>query len=156
MLKLSKKVEYALISMIYMAERRPGELTTSRELAQHFNIPQEIIGKVLQSLSRSGLITSVQGVKGGYHLAHLPEEIKLGGVIKAVDGPIRVVSCVDNSEGCDCDQMHYCNIRNPMEIIQIQLMRFFDTITLKDLQDNTIGRSPERISFPVQLKHPMN
>ncbi|MCB0259910.1 MAG: Rrf2 family transcriptional regulator, partial [Calditrichaeota bacterium] len=65
MLKFSKKVEYALISMLYMAKREDGELTTSRELSQHFNIPQELAGKVLQSLARTGCIASVQGVKGG-------------------------------------------------------------------------------------------
>lgn len=136
MLKFSKKVEYALISMLYMAKRESGELTTSRELSEHFNIPQELAGKVLQSLARTGCIASVQGVKGGYQLASAPELINLTAVITAVDGPIKVVNCVEEPGQCGCDQLRYCNMRNPMETIQSKLIEFFNAITLKDLQTN--------------------
>ena len=131
MLKFSKKVEYALISMLYMADRQEGELTTSRELSQTFNIPQELVGKVLQSLARNGCIASVQGVKGGYQLAMMPEFISLTQVIAAVEGPVRVVNCVNTPESCTCEQLAFCNIRNPMETIQFKLMQFLNSITLK-------------------------
>ena len=148
MLKFSKKVEYALISMLYMAERIEGELTTSRELSQTFNIPQELVGKVLQSLAKSGCIISVQGVKGGYQLAQIPEMISLTQVIRAVEGPIRVVNCVNEPESCTCDQLNYCNMRNPMETIQYKLTQFLNSITLKDLQKNSIPIAPHKKQRP--------
>jgi Rrf2 family protein len=138
MLKFSKKVEYALISMLYMAEQNEGQLTTSRELAATFNIPQELAGKVLQSLAKSGCISSVQGVKGGYLLAKEPDMINLADIIVAVDGPVKVVNCVDEPDSCSCEQLSFCNMRNPMETIQDKLMNFFTSITLKDLQTNYI------------------
>ncbi len=134
MLKLSKKVEYALISMIYMAEKSPEELTTARELAQHFRIPSEIMGKVLQGLARRGLIKSVQGVKGGYQLPKKLSEISLAQVIVSVDGPIQIVNCVQHDDGCECEQFDTCNIRTPMEQVQYSIYQFLDQITLNDLR----------------------
>lgn len=138
MLKFSRKVEYAIISMLYMAEQERGQLTTTRELAEKFSIPQELVGKVLQSLAKNECISSVQGVKGGYQLAREPEDIKLVSIIKAVDGPVKVVNCVDEPESCSCEQLKLCNMRNPMETIQLKLLNFFSSISLKDLQSNYI------------------
>ena len=138
MLRFSRKVEYAIISMLYMAEQEQGQLITTRELAEKFNIPQELVGKVLQSLARNDCVSSVQGVKGGYQLAREPESIKLAAIIAAVDGPVKVVNCVDEPESCTCEQLDICNMRNPMETIQLKLMNFFSSISLKDLQTNYI------------------
>ncbi len=161
MLKLSKKVEYALISMCYMAKRDKGQLTTTRELSENFNFSQELIGKVLQSLTKNGFVTSVQGVKGGYELAQEPESINITGVINAVDGPVRVVSCIEEGEDCTCEQLSFCNIRNPMETIQLKLIHFFDTITLQDLQSNQIPfevtSTPDKgDSIPVNFVRQLN
>jgi len=136
MLKFSKKVEYALISLLHMAEQHSDQLTTSRELAAHFNIPPELIGKVLQSLAKHDCIRSVQGVRGGYQLAKNPDQINLANVIQAVEGPIRVVNCISGTEQCGCDQMDFCNIRNPMERLQFKLIEAFNRISLKDIQAN--------------------
>ncbi len=162
MLKFSKKVEYALISMLYMAERSQGELTTSREISESFNIPQELIGKVLQALAKHGCITSVQGVKGGYQLTRLPGEILLTEILNAVHGPVRVVNCVDDPEECGCDQFDFCNMRNPMETLQFKLIEFFNSISLRDLHNNSIDiqeltrKHGARKSIPVQLVEPAN
>lgn len=135
MLRFSKKVEYALISLMHMGQQSNGDLTTSRELARAFNIPQEVIGKVLQSLAKKGYITSVQGVKGGYQLSDALTGISLSGVIEAVDGPVRVVGCLDGGRECGCDQADYCNIRHSMETIQSRLHEFLGAISLADLRD---------------------
>jgi Rrf2 family protein len=154
MLRFSRKVEYALISMLYMAEQKEGQLTTSRELAETFNIPQELAGKVLQSLAKNGCISSVQGVKGGYLLAKEPDLINLADIIIAVDGPVKVVNCVDEPESCTCDQFNSCNMRNPMETIQVKMMKFFNSTTLKDLQTNYI---PYDIDNPSgKMSHNVN
>ncbi len=137
MLKLSKKVEYALISLLHMAKQQTDQLTTSRELAVHFNIPSELIGKVLQSLAKNDCIRSVQGMRGGYQLAKPPEQINLANIIQAVEGPIRVVNCISSAEQCGCDQLDFCNIRNPMELLQLKLIEAFNAISLKDIQNNS-------------------
>jgi Rrf2 family protein len=134
MLKISKKTEYAIIAMLDMA-RRPGEeLVTARDLSRMYNIPPEIMGKVLQSLAREELVISHQGVKGGYQLRMSLDEINVNRIITAVEGPVHLVDCTLEVE-CGCDQSDTCGIKGPMEFIQSELHRFLDSITLQDFRD---------------------
>ena len=75
MLKFSKKTEYAVIAVMDMAVADNGELITAKDLSEKYNLPRELLGKVLQSLARDRLIISQQGVKGGYRLACLPKKL---------------------------------------------------------------------------------
>lgn len=136
MLKLSKKVEYALISLLHISERQPEELTTARELSEFYNIPQELLGKVLQRLSRAGYICSIQGVKGGYFLEQPLERLSVDQIIQVVDGPIKIVNCVEKEiTDCSCRQKEFCIIRNPMDIIQQKLENFFKMISLQEIKE---------------------
>jgi len=134
MLKLSKKTEYAVIAIMDMAGNGNSRLTTAKDLSVKYNIPRELLGKVLQSLAREDVIASQQGVKGGYRLNIPLDKINFHTIIKAVEGPIHLVDCRDGSE-CNCEQLDYCNIKNPMEFIQMELTRFFNNITLADFKN---------------------
>ena len=139
MLRLTKKVEYALIALLHMSEKRNNELTTAKELSRYYHIPQELMGKVLQQLSKRNFIHSVQGVKGGYRLEKPLEKVKISHVVNIVDGPIKIVDCVNHNEKCNCQQISFCNIKDPMGIIQHKLEYFFNTLTLKDLRQELVG-----------------
>ncbi|MEL6823343.1 MAG: Rrf2 family transcriptional regulator [Calditrichota bacterium] len=137
MIRFSRKVEYSLIALMHIAERNGNDLTTAKELSINFNMPQEVVGKVLQKLARAGVITSVQGAKGGYFLEKNPEDIKLTEIVRTIEGPIELVGCITDSEKvCTCGQLNNCNIRKPMEKIQNQLRLFFDMISLEHLLRN--------------------
>ena len=137
MLKLNKKVEYALIAMLHMAEKAPGQLTTARELSETFHIPLQMTGKVLQRLAKQGLIRSVQGVKGGYQIEQSLHNISISSVVLAIEGPTYLVKCIRKTPNpvCGCDQNHACNIKSAMVTIQHKLRTFFNTISLQDLQE---------------------
>ncbi len=153
MLKLSKKVEYALMSLRYIAALPAEEVSTAREVAEHFNIPPELLGKVLQALTRGDLIESVQGARGGYRLCRKLNEISLGEVIEAVDGPVHVVPCTGDQH--NCDQEAHCNIKDPIDQIQIQLQRFVNSVSLDALGSNSpfdIYLPPEERSTHVLLE----
>lgn len=141
MLKISKKTEYAIIALVDMAGNGDKKLVTAKDLSDRFNIPREILGKVLQSLAKNDLIESHQGVKGGYQLVVPLVEININKVIRTVDGPIQLVDCAAD-DGCNCGQIDYCNIKNPMEFIQNELNRFFDNITLQDFKDRHVNLAP--------------
>ena len=141
MLKFSKKTEYAVIAVMDMAVADNGELITAKDLSEKYNLPRELLGKVLQSLVRDELIISQQGVKGGYRLALPPEKINFNLIIKAVEGPIHLVDCRAGDE-CGCNQLDYCNIKTPMEFIQLELTNFFKSITLKDFRDKYAVMKP--------------
>ncbi len=133
MMRFSKKVEYALIAMVEMAQQSDfNNLVTARWLAREYRIPQEILSKVLQKLAKIGLLQSVQGVKGGYTLARKVEQINMLEVVESIDGPLHMVSC-DTGRPCDCEQYLFCNIQTPMQYIQDEFVQLLKNITLKDL-----------------------
>jgi Rrf2 family transcriptional regulator, cysteine metabolism repressor len=122
MLKLSKKVEYALISVMHMDAVHNGELATAREMADQYSIPGELLGKVLQLLAKARLIESVQGSKGGYRLVQPVEKITLGQIVEAVEGPVHLASC--QSDPACCEQYSNCNIKQPVLEVQRRMMDY--------------------------------
>lgn len=136
MMKFSKKVEYALIALLHIAKKSAEELTTARELSDKYYISLELMGKILQSLAKSGLVISVQGVKGGYFMAQPIEQINISTVITAIDGPIAIADCLDSGDESVCERERNCLIRKSMEQIQSRLVGLFDGITLKDFETN--------------------
>src|SRR6188508_290781 len=113
MLRLSKKADYALIAMKHLAYKDTGATSTcAREIAEQYDIPIELMAKVLQRLVRTGLLISTQGTRGGYTLSRAPAAITVADVIQAIDGPFTVTAC--SSENSDCEQYSKCNIRDPL------------------------------------------
>src|SRR5947199_10064051 len=88
MLRLSKKADYALIALKHMALRSDGASSSARELAGLYDIPIELLAKVLQRLVRKGLLASQQGTRGGYHLERTARQIAVADVIQAIDGHV--------------------------------------------------------------------
>ncbi|MBD3225252.1 MAG: Rrf2 family transcriptional regulator [Caldithrix sp.] len=150
MLRLSKKVEYALIAMTEMVGNGRMELMTAKALSQKYHIPAEILGKILQKLTKECLLLSEQGVKGGYRLGGKPEDISVRRVVEAIEGPLSLISCSGNSK-CACAQLSSCNIRSPMRIMEEDLINYFDRINLQDLHNRhkaTVGGGIESVSNP--------
>src|ERR1700757_1797981 len=104
MLRLSKKADYALMAMKHLALRgdRGVQATSSaREIAELYDIPIELLAKVLQRLVRGGLLASHHGTRGGYELARQPARISVADVIQAIDGPVTVTACSTDEGQCE-------------------------------------------------------
>ena len=112
MLRLSKKADYALMAMKHLAVRGDRGSSSAREIAEQYDIPIELMAKVLQRLVRRGLLVSHQGTRGGYQLARGPAQISVADVIQAIDGPVTVTAC-STDEG-QCEQFSKCNVRDPL------------------------------------------
>lgn len=132
MLKVSRKSEYGLIALRYIWEK--NSLCTAREISDNFFIPLENMAKILQSLTRAGLLSSVKGVQGGYRLARNPSEISIADVIEIIDGPIGIVDC-ETSQKTTCVQYcrGVCNIKKPLGKIQNKFKEFLNEVTLVDM-----------------------
>ena len=91
MLRLSKKADYALIAITHLTLKSGS--SSAREIAEQFDIPVELLAKVLQRLTRRGLLASQQGTRGGYQLARAATGISIADVIQAIDGPVAVTAC---------------------------------------------------------------
>jgi len=120
--------------MNFMSRKSAGELTTARELSDRFDISLELMGKILQNLVRSGLVVSVQGVKGGYQLSRSGDEIKISSIITAIDGPIQLTDCSNENNSQRCKREQICTIKKPVKNIQSQIVDLLSGITLKDFQ----------------------
>ena len=120
MLRLSKKADYALIAMKHLALRPDQAASSAREIAEQYDIPVELMAKVLQRLAREGLLASHQGTRGGYHLSRSPSAISVADVIQAVDGPLTVTACSTEEE--NCDQYSKCSVRDPLWKIKERIL----------------------------------
>ncbi len=138
MFRFGKKAEYALIAMAHMAAQPDARPVSSRELAERYEIPPELLGKVMQSLTRAGLVRSVHGVKGGYRLSRPTADLTVGAVIDAVEGPLRLASCALDHRGCD--QAAHCNIRRPVFTLQDRLLDFIHTLPFDQFMEGKTGQ----------------
>jgi FeS assembly SUF system regulator len=132
MLRLSKKADYALIAMKHLAQKETGATSTSaREIAEQYDIPIELMAKVLQRLVRSGLLISTQGTGGGYTLGRSSVSISVADVIEAIDGPFTVTAC--SSDKNDCEQYGKCSVRGPLWQIRERIVQTLGMVTLADM-----------------------
>jgi Rrf2 family protein len=131
MLRLSKKADYALLAMRHLAAHRDRGAMSSRELAESYDIPAELLAKVLQKLVRGKLLVSVQGIRGGYALGRPSERISVADVIQAVDGPLTVTACSDTDHSCD--QYSKCNIRDPLWQIKDRIVSALAATSVAEL-----------------------
>ncbi len=138
MLKLSKKAEYALISLQHIASLDDQAPASAREIAEHYNIPPDILGKVMQALTRAEIVESIQGAKGGYRLRRSLADMVLGEVLEAVDGPVHVAPCT--GDHYSCDQELACNIKQPISRLQAHLQNFVFSLSLETLAQCKDGR----------------
>lgn len=132
MLRLSKKADYALMAMKHMALRDDRGSSSAREIASQYNIPIELLAKVLQRLVRRGLLASQQGTRGGYQLARVPGQISVADVIQAIDGPVSVTACSSTDDG-SCEQFAKCNVRDPLWRVRERILSALGECTIAEL-----------------------
>jgi Rrf2 family protein len=140
MLRLSKKADYALLAMRHLAAHTDRGATPARELAETYDIPPDLLAKVLQRLVRRRLLESQQGIRGGYALARGAASISVADVIQAVDGPLTVTACteVDHS----CDQYSKCNIRDPLWKIKDRIVTVLAATSVAELAADLAAPPP--------------
>jgi len=133
MLRLSKKADYALMAMKHLAQKRAASSTSAREIAEQYDIPIELMAKVLQRLVRMGLLASTQGTRGGYMLGRTATAISVAEVIEAIDGPFTVTAC--STDKHDCEQFNKCSIRDPLWQIRERIAAALATVTIAEMAE---------------------
>ena len=144
MLRLSKKADYALMAVKHLATRQDAASCSAREIAEAYEIPLELLAKVLQRLVRSRLLVSVQGTRGGYRLGRAAASIPVADVIQAVDGPLTVTACSD--EDHNCEQYSKCSIRDPLWKIRSRIVDALSTVSVADLTDDQAAPQAPAVS----------
>ncbi len=130
MLKLTRKTEYALISLRYLQLKADGKPVTAREISDIENIPLSLLSKVLQHLSKVNLIEPVIGAKGGYQLSVNLNNVNLWKFLETMEGPLGLVDCLQNTE---CEQEVSCNIQSPIKKINLTVKNVFNNLSVSDI-----------------------
>jgi len=138
-LKFSKKADYALLALQYMASvQGSGELqprvVNTKEIAEEHFMPVELLAKVLQTLARNQIIESHHnGPKGGYVLGRDPKDISIAQVLEAIEGPLGITDCYHEKDQSWCDQLDRCNIRTPLLKIQDSIHKLLNSMSIEDM-----------------------
>ena len=129
MLKITKKLEYALIALRHM-HLKEESLSSSNEISQMYMIPRELLAKTLQQMARLNYINAVQGPNGGYKLHQSIDDVNLTTFIEEIEGHLGMVDCRINM---DCTQLNNCNISMPMNKINENIRSIFNNIRITDI-----------------------
>ena len=134
MFKLNKKTEYALLALRFLGGLGPEDVTSARDVAGHYGIPEMILAKVLQTLKRGGFATSVKGAGGGYSLARDLERITVKELLDLFNEPMALVECIDDAAEDDCCQQQVqCDIKGPMSALNAAIHQLLSGMTVADL-----------------------
>lgn len=134
MLKVNRKVEYGLVALKHMFSKPIGQLTSVREICDHFGTPFDPVAHVMRILNAEGLVKSEQGAHGGYRLQDNVLSVTFGDFIEMIEGhPLAFTDCLRDEEDCRCTMMDRCNIVAPMHQLHDRLRGFLRSIKLGDL-----------------------
>jgi len=133
MLKLTKKADYGLMAMKHLAERADEGACSAKDVAEAYGIPPEALAKILQRLVKAGLLQSQHGMNGGYTLARDPGLISAFEVIRAIDGPLFITSCI--TVRGECGQTDRCTIREPLRRVNQSIEDVLRQITISQMKE---------------------
>lgn len=143
LMQIPRRVDYGLRAVIYLSNQDPEKCCSLTEIAKQQGIPRKFLEKIIQDLTRGGLIKSKRGSCGGYTLARSAEVISFFDVIEAIEGPIAVNACMDQHLGCD--QLPRCTMVNVWSDVQNKVMEVLTQTTIAALRRapcaNFIGAS---------------
>ncbi len=131
MFRLNRLVDYGVVLMSHIAAH-PESRLSAPDLAQELGLPAPVASKVLKGLAHDGLLTSYRGAKGGYRLARPANTITVTDIISALDGPIALTDCIEDSHG-ECGIESLCPLRSNWQIINDTVRRALSEIRLSDL-----------------------
>ncbi|HXV62925.1 MAG TPA: Rrf2 family transcriptional regulator [Vicinamibacteria bacterium] len=132
MLELSRKSDYALRAVIYLARIPPQRYGRVSEIAKAKDIPQAFLAQILPILANRGVVKSQQGAHGGYALARSAESITFLEVIESVEGPLRLNKCVEGQHD-DCSILDRCEMLSVWSRAQSQMVEFLGSVTMADM-----------------------
>jgi len=131
MIRLTKQTDYGIVLMTLLAHQ-PGEFFNAPDLSLAARLPLPMVSKILKLLARAGLLDSHRGVKGGYVLARPAQEISVADIIGALDGPIAMTECIEDSPDA-CTYEAHCGVRQNWQRINRAVRRALDEITLEEM-----------------------
>jgi Rrf2 family protein len=130
MVKFSKKLEYALISLRYISNSR-DEIIRVRDISEKLGIPHDLLAKILQKLKKENILGSSQGINGGYKLIRKLNEIPLSELVNVIENGTSIVECMHDEDN-SCLMNDNCTIKDPLSKIQTEFENILKTKMVSD------------------------
>ena len=142
---LTAKGKYGLKALAYLASRKPGAMVQATDIAEDNNIPKKFLDTILGELRNAGIVYSKKGPAGGYMLARPASDIRVGQVVRTLDGPIAPIACASRTayQLCkDCNNVKRCVVRLAMMRVRDAMSEVLDATTLADMVALNASREP--------------
>lgn len=136
-MKISTRGRYAVRVMLDLAEHNTGLYIPLMDIACRQQISEKYLESIVAVLSKTHLLISLRGKGGGYRLAKNPEEYTIGSILRAAEGSLTPVSCLE-TDGFPCQRLSDCKTRKMWKGFYQQINAYFDGITLQDLLDGNL------------------
>ena len=136
-MKLTRKGEYAILGITYIAQQEKGVIYT-KEIADAWGLPESFLAKIFQCLSKKGILNSHKGVSGGFSLAMSVEQITLKEILDVVQGPTTIGWC--EIENVKCDRFQDCALSHVLDGVRDNMKRAFKSTTIADLSKKKMVR----------------
>jgi Rrf2 family protein len=132
---LAQKTRYALRSLLYIAEDTAGAPVQLARIAETQRVPPKYLELIMLDLKKANLVSSTRGPRGGYRLTRQPGEISFGEIVRAMEGPIALVSCASVNFYAPCGDCHdeaTCAIRRAFAMLRDQSSQLLEGISLAE------------------------
>ena len=130
MVKFSKKLEYSLIALRHFSNSN-NEIIRVRDISEKYNIPHDLLAKILQKLKKENILESVQGVNGGYRLLRKLSEIPLMDLYNFIESNTSIVECMQDDVN-NCVVIDTCTIKDPLSRMQTEFENLLKSKMVSD------------------------
>lgn len=147
---ITHKGDYALKAVLYLSlHYNKDSVVTIHELAQELDIPVKFLEQVLLELKKGGFLESKRGVKGGYHLSRPPKEIRVGDVVRFIDGPVEPIACANTKAAYKgCADIYKCVFRDIWVKVYESVSHIIDGVSFEDIC-NKVKKFDKTISYQI-------
>ena len=152
---LTAKGKYSLKALAHLATLEPGATAQAIDIAAANNIPKKFLDAILGELRNAGIVYSRRGPGGGYMLARAPSNIKIGQVIRTIDGPLAPIACASRTayQPCrDCKNVKSCAVRLMMTKVRDAMSDVLDRVTVADMVAMGESALPVRAAAPSRRR----
>lgn len=131
---VSTRGRYAIRVMIDLAEHMNGKYIPMKEIADRQDVSLKYMTKIMQALTKSGMLDGQHGKGGGYKLNRDPEEYRVGDILRLTEGTLAPIACLDETD-CKCDRSFECRTRPMWNELDKLISEYLDGITIADLME---------------------
>jgi len=132
MFKMHRRVEYALLALKYMSQKFPGQLTSAKEICDHFHIPFDPTSRVLQLMNQGQIVKAEQGAHGGYQIIQDLSHLSLQDLSDMLVGPIQITDCLQGKNAA-CEAASTCEITSAMQMLNTRICQTLGALSLAEL-----------------------